>query len=507
MLINNRKLSSDWAVLRVQLAELPSGFDDIPSGPTLIEHLDAEAAAHSLRGHDYLSRFSESGSHAELEQAMENFMAAYKLSRNANDDIGQAYDLLCYGMACDKGEVTRQAIPFLEKSLAIAQKHNASDIVYRAAATLYAGYVDQLDEYGRQSPRDEKSISELHDKMKYARTIAADTQYFDMNEIIDNNAIRVEQGEVGFSASIPIGTDNLHDCVCLIVHDPVSKKTALAHIDDNTDAESIQKIMDHMPENGLQARIMGGRFKFGQAAPQSQRNIRKVAEFLNANNIQLLSSQVLDGEQPAAVTVDPKDFTLRNVAPGMHNPNKLITAGKIMVAEYKEQLRIGFDLTITAERAPETLSRNEIKELRKNYFFLREEQIFKRTHMAGTTHEILALNDCYKTALLKLTNALDKTVQKLRDSGIDIAQKDVDGCHTTLNFRPLYIGHGAELLNQPMADYITQKLFTVSTDKTYKMDYSGMAELQPPSQPFLAVLHAPPAAPAQKTNKGAQPNG
>lgn len=494
-------------MLRVQLAELPSGFAEINSAPTPVDHLNTEAAAHSARGQENLARFSNDGAHEELEQAMEEFMAAYKLSRDANDDIGQAYDLLCYGMACDKAEVARQAVPFLEKSLVLAQKHGATDIAYRAASTLYAGYVDQLDEYGRASPRDEKAISELRVKMMHARTVAADTQYYDMNEIIDDRALRVEQGEVGFSASTPIGTDNLHDCVCLIVHDPVTRKTALAHIDDNTDAESLQRIMDHMPESGLQARITGGRFKFGTAAPQSQRNIQKVAAFLNANNIQLLSSQVLEGEQPAAITVNPLDFTVRDVAPGMHNPNRLLTAGKVMVAEYKEQLRIGFDLTATPERAPETLSREEIRELRKLYFFLREEQIFKRTNMAGTTHEIVALNDSYTSALQQLTHAVDATVQKLRDSGVEIAQKDVDSCHTAFNFRPLYIGHDANLLNQPVVDYITQKLFVVAPDKTCRLDYSGLHELDPPSQPFLAVLHAAPAQPAQKINKGAQPNG
>lgn len=507
MLINNRKLSSDWAMLRVQLAELPSGFDDITSGPTPINHLNAEAAALSVRGQQSLARFSDGGAHEELERSMEDFMAAYKLSRDADDDIGQAYDLLCYGMACDKGQVARQAVPFLEKSLAIAQRKGATDIAYRAASTLYAGYVDQLDEYDRAGPRDGKSVSELRAKMMHARTVAADTQYYDMNEIIDGSALRVEQGEVGFSAAAPIGTDNLHDCVCLIVHDPVSRKTALAHIDDNTDAASLRIIMDRMPESGLQARIIGGRFKFGPAAIQSQRNIRKVTEFLNASNIQLLSSQVLQGEQPAAVTVNPLDFTVRDVAPGMRNPNRLLTAGKIMVAEYKEQLRIGFDLTATPERAPETLSYEEIKELRKNYFFLREEQIFKRTNMAGTTHEILALNDSYKSALQQLTTAVDMTARKLRDSGVEIAQKDIDSCHMVFNFRPLYIGHDANLFNQPVVDYITQKLFVPAPDKTCRLDYSGLTELQPPGQPFLTALLTGPAPSAPKFNKGAQPHG
>lgn len=43
----------------------------------------------------------------------------------------------------------------------------------------------------------------------------------------------------GFSDKEKIGTDNIQQCVAVILHDPLTKKTALAHVDRFTDASSL----------------------------------------------------------------------------------------------------------------------------------------------------------------------------------------------------------------------------------------------------------------------------
>jgi hypothetical protein len=77
---------------------------------------------------------------------------------------------------------------------------------------------------------------------------------------IDKDAYRVEQREVGFSDKEKIGTDNLQQCIAIIVHDPKTKKTALAHFDRGTDPQSISEdVIDKFPRgNKLDLYLVGG---------------------------------------------------------------------------------------------------------------------------------------------------------------------------------------------------------------------------------------------------------
>ena len=47
-------------------------------------------------------------------------------------------------------------------------------------------------------------------------------------------AHRVEQGGIGFSTDRTIGTEHVGNCVGIIVRDPVTARTALAHYDDTS---------------------------------------------------------------------------------------------------------------------------------------------------------------------------------------------------------------------------------------------------------------------------------
>ena len=75
------------------------------------------------------------------------------------------------------------------------------------------------------------------------------------------DAYRVEGGEVGFSAKEPIGTDNTHDCIVVMLRDPITKKTALAHITGNNTEESLKVLWDGMTQSGspIEMRLLGGR--------------------------------------------------------------------------------------------------------------------------------------------------------------------------------------------------------------------------------------------------------
>jgi hypothetical protein len=80
---------------------------------------------------------------------------------------------------------------------------------------------------------------------------------FDLNPISLTNIQDIGQQQFGISINQPLGTSDLIDCLCLMVHDPISKKTALAHIDRKTAIRSLDAIFQEFPDSELQVRLVG----------------------------------------------------------------------------------------------------------------------------------------------------------------------------------------------------------------------------------------------------------
>jgi hypothetical protein len=79
----------------------------------------------------------------------------------------------------------------------------------------------------------------LRARLRPLRERSLDLDYSFRGEGYDNEAYRVEQGEIGFSADKKIGTGRVFDCICIILRNPVTQKTALAHIVANTSSSSL----------------------------------------------------------------------------------------------------------------------------------------------------------------------------------------------------------------------------------------------------------------------------
>ncbi|MDF3048320.1 MAG: hypothetical protein K0R73_1438 [Candidatus Midichloriaceae bacterium] len=81
------------------------------------------------------------------------------------------------------------------------------------------------------------------------------------------NTIFIDQHEAGFSSNAPIGTNNIQNCIVLIVRDRNTGMTALAHVDYHISHESIkQEVFSKFPQgNVLEISLIGAAgTKFGQ---------------------------------------------------------------------------------------------------------------------------------------------------------------------------------------------------------------------------------------------------
>jgi chemotaxis receptor (MCP) glutamine deamidase CheD len=152
---------------------------------------------------------------------------------------------------------------------------------------------------------------------------------------VDYEAHRVEQREVGFSNREKIGTDNIQQCVAVIIYDPESKETALAHVDRFTDPKSLSdEVIDKFPlpaaGKKLQVYLVGGRDRSPGSIAVSDGNIRKVMEVLKTYpHIDIKSADIGNKEIPSGVVFDPLTGKLEHAIPGKESETAALRQARL----------------------------------------------------------------------------------------------------------------------------------------------------------------------------------
>lgn len=78
------------------------------------------------------------------------------------------------------------------------------------------------------------------------------------------DAYSVHQGEAGFATIDKMGTQNVQDCVALIIQDKKTQKTALAHIDSGTKENAIKSMLSYFAKGDKEVILIGGRYERGK---------------------------------------------------------------------------------------------------------------------------------------------------------------------------------------------------------------------------------------------------
>ena len=198
---------------------------------------------------------------------------------------------------------------------------------------------------------------------------------------VDYAAHRVEQGEVAFSNEEKLGTDNIQQCVAVILHDPITKKTALAHVDKSTNIKSLNPVIEKFGKNKfgenikLDAYLVGGRDRYYDRNYNgrniSDSNIKKVLEALNSKeNINIKSADIGDKGAPSGIVFDPITAKLTHAVPGRYDKTTFLRK-TLPLLDGAKDLRNAFDFTESkAIPKPEITDSQQIGLLQK-YFNLR----------------------------------------------------------------------------------------------------------------------------------------
>ena len=158
-----------------------------------------------------------------------------------------------------------------------------------------------------------------------------------------SDALRVEQRELGISDKKKLGTDNIKQCVVLILNNPITKKTILLHVDQVTSEESIVRAISTFADSeSLEARLIGANDSYGG---DWYGNLDKVLNVLLKNNrsIDIQSADILDKTPPMAIVFNPDTAELVHGVPGEFHSStaaRQFRAGKLA---NEKDLRLAFE--------------------------------------------------------------------------------------------------------------------------------------------------------------------
>jgi chemotaxis receptor (MCP) glutamine deamidase CheD len=298
----------------------------------------------------------------------------------------------------------------------------------------------------------------------------------------DHNAYRVEQREIGFSSEEKIGTDNIKSCICVIIRDQITKKTALAHIDDGTYINSFEKIFERLPDRSssnelpLECKIIGGTKFAGNESDfknTSQKNLTNVIKFLDNKRVNVLSTDILDENQATSVVVDPKTFNIKFNSPAK-NPKELARYSFIG-AKYTD-LQVSFDFTISKDVAPVLFDRNTISGLKEKG--TKSEKELLDLLIKNNYPEIAIPNKITETItttkqLYEVQNYLkSKVADKAKQLSFD-STKQLEECFKTLENVPVHVGVNSDKCNKELFDFIDNNLFKRDNQQV-SLDLEGL---------------------------------
>jgi tetratricopeptide (TPR) repeat protein len=317
--------------------------------------------------------------------------------------------------------------------------------IYHNSGTLKA-YKKQQEEMLERSVKDNDQRAEL--EVRYALGAIASKSmnnaeaikhysraYFLSEGRIDAQAYSVEQHEVGFSDHEKIGTHNIQQCVTVIIRDPVTKKTALAHIDWATDPRSLSDVISRFsPDAKLEVHLVGGRDLSPQGLSTSKNNVSKVLTQLALHsNIDIKSADIDEKGSPSGVVFDPQTGKLEHAVPGKVDETLHLRAARIQFVGEHPALHEAFDLTKSKEIPKVTFTKKEKEQLvlrSRNFGNIVGAESWKaNVIIEPCTKTLEELNPPFPRSVIKefgefidnVKEAIKKTAQKIKS----IFKKDV----------------------------------------------------------------------------------
>lgn len=412
----------------------------------------------------------------KLLSARWNFEQAIQLCAAAGDEERQAAALSGLAQVQLESGETEAAIHSFEDAIAIQERYPDGRAMCETLGGLHHALFNASKE--KSSLWHRKEIGDIHDRMREIRARHSALFPYRHNEAPDKEAYRIEQGELGFSAEQKIGTDYVQDCICVIIRDPVTRKTALAHVDAATDVESLDEAFNRLPEHAdtpLQVKLAGARYGAEGASnakghENSRSNIQRITDYLDTRDVEIVSAQIQELEQPNSIVVDPLTFTIEERFPAIENPDALVAATRPRYEERNRPLHVALDLTVSTVRAAVLLGRPAATLVNAHYAGRSDEEICAGFYEGACLGDIktprfieetIALVHAYEESIATLKHAVSEKLDALKSDGAKVKRHHCADVEALLRECPIHVGEGAAKANQPIVEIIQNALFSV----------------------------------------------
>lgn len=287
----------------------------------------------------------------------------------------------CLYNSLTKGKVFRpeESLPLLEETRELLLKkidqpegrtrHDKLHSLYINLGMLYDAtrlIIQKKEEIG-----DSSGIDKLKRQLRPLRQMSCELMVSQRGERLDYGAWRVEQGEVGFSAKEEMGTDNVHECVAIALQEESSRETAFSHTEEDTNKKGLCPVLEKLSPGrepvvvGLAGAKSSGHFPRSTVARENVATILSV--LIQYDNVNIVSSDLFNLDQPTAMVVDPLTFEFKEAVPARRNPNRDISNGKVWVISSGTPLHTCFDLTQSREYNPVFLSAENVDVLQERF--------------------------------------------------------------------------------------------------------------------------------------------
>lgn len=395
MLINGRQAADSTEEILGQLASLPSSFREYLSSTRPLIVGNQESYSKAVRLCDEASRTLSNGDTNSAVALLERVAVIPEIQSDkmlmsyVNLEMARGYKKL------GKIDEAKKRFQSAAQYCIDARRYYDAENYYKELAALHQ-QAGTIQSYQQELERDlavsqSKKTQEQELDVRLALGAALRVQgrhdeaieqysaaYSLQQGKVDYEAYRVEQREVGFSNQEKIGTDNILQCVVVIVYDPETKKTALAHVDRFTDPSSLSRdVLDKfpVPSSGkkLEVYLVGGRDRDPRSIAVSDANIKKVTEELNKYaHLDIRAADVGDKGAPSGIVFDPITGKLEHAVPGKEDRSTKLRQVRVGLVDYIDngsQLNFAFDLTKSKDIQSPTFSEQQKKQSVRQFYY------------------------------------------------------------------------------------------------------------------------------------------
>lgn len=497
MLIDGKIIgTNDLKIILSKVRQLPGAFVERTSRRTDDgRYLQSEAYHLANEGDAIFTRWQTSKSPDHLTNAQDIYQRALKAAEVSGDGLIKAITLSRYAEVAPyfTGNLDSCIRHLLDAAL-LAEQQGAKDFASQYASQLH-GVVYSKVKYGIENGISSDQLNPWIKALGDIRQRAAKLFRNQHGEAVDEEAYRIEQGEAGFSDKKKIGTDFLIQCVSPIIRNPKTGLTAFAHIDHGTDITSLDFVLERLgyrhDGEPLQVRLVGGNTEANNDDKLQAEFFRSVAghnifsllSYLKDKNVNIISSDIMEKDQPSAIVVDPRTFDLTESVPGKMNPDFFLAQGRAMLSEPGKPLHYAFDLSRSEDRAPvlvtqqlaETLNALAEMPIHSIYEMFTQQGEKVGGLAAERVESVVRLIDDYRKVVNDILLHVGVRINELKPLGVSFDNDSVQSIIDSMIVRPIYTGENAEIGNAGLINFVRGDFITLSKDgQTCSVDLGNL---------------------------------